>query len=102
MARSIDWTKVRERKLKNEAISAEIQKNQIRQDKYFKYKSNVQHEQQLLEQGIWPTGKHQGKKLSDLKEQYLIWAGLYLKSKHLRYAANNELIRRYHSGEIKL
>jgi hypothetical protein len=102
MARSLDWNKARERKLKGEAISADIQDRNARQDKYFKYKANVTYEKQLLEQGIWPTGKYKGKKLSELNENYLVWAGLNLKSKHTKYAANNELLRRYHSGEIKL
>jgi hypothetical protein len=102
MARSLDWNKLRERKLKGEAISADVQERSVRQDKYFKYKSNVNNEKQLLEQGIWPTGKHAGKKLSELSERYLVWAGLNLKSKHTKYAANKELLRRYHSGEIKI
>lgn len=102
MSRSLDWRKERERKLKGEAISAHIQEVQVRQDKYFKYKSNVNYEKQLLEQGIWPTGKYAGKKINELNENYLVWAGLHFKSKHLKYAANNELIRRYHAGQIKI
>ena len=102
MARSRNWQKAKEQTLVREAIAADKQAAGARQDKYFKYKSDVNLQKQLLEQGIWPTGKHQGKKLSNLAEGYLVWAGLNHKSKHLKYAANNELLRRYNAGQIKL
>ena len=102
MARRLDWTKARADTIKREIISSQAVEVGSKQDKYFKYKSNVTTEKKLLEQNIWPTGKHAGKKLSELSEKYLVWAGLNLKSKHMKYAANNELLRRYRSGEIKL
>ena len=102
MARSRNWDKARERTLKGEAIAAEKLKSGAKQDKYFKYKSDVQKQKNLLEQGIWPTGKHAGKKLSELDERYLVWAGLNLQTKHLKHAANNELLKRYNSGQIKI
>lgn len=102
MARSIDWSKARQKKLKREAVSLDAQERSVRQDKYFKYKSNINNEKKLLAKGTWPTGKHAGKKLSELSERYLVWAGLNLKSKHMKYAANTELLRRYHTGQIKL
>ena len=102
MARNLDWNKAREKTLQGEAISTEMQERGARQDKYFKYKLDVDTQKKLLDQGIWPTGKHAGKKLSELNERYLVWAGLKLKSKHMKYAANNELLRRYNIGQIKL
>jgi len=101
MARKLDWTKARADTIKAEIVASQIQEVNSRQDKYYKYKSDVTVQKQLLEKGTWPTGKHKGKKLSELSESYLVWAGLNHKSKHLKYAANNELLRRYHSGEIK-
>ena len=102
MARRLNWTKARADTIKGELISSQVQEANASSDKYFKYKSDVATQHKLLKEGIWPTGKHTGTKISKLSERYLIWAGLNLKSKHMRYAANNELLRRYHSGEIKL
>ena len=102
MARSLNWQKAKEKTLIGEAVAADKLAASARQDKYFNYKSDIDNQKKLLEQGIWPTGKHKGKKLSNLKESYLVWAGLNHKSKHLKHAANNELLRRYHAGQIKL
>ena len=102
MAKRLDWTKARADTIKGERMASQIQEVDSRQDKYYKYKNDVETQKKLLEQGIWPTGKHAGKKLSELSENYLVWAGLKLKSKHMKYAANNELLRRYNTGQIKL
>jgi hypothetical protein len=102
MARRLNWNKARADTLKGELISSQVQEVSANQDTYYNYKSNIHTEKKLIEQGIWPSGKYQGKKISELSEQYLVYAGKNFKTKHLRYAANNELLRRYHSGEIKL
>jgi hypothetical protein len=62
----------------------------------------IKKQKQLLSKGIWPSGKHSGKHIQALDKKYLIWAGINLKSRHMKQAANAELIRRYHSGEIKI
>jgi len=102
MARKLNWTKARSDTIKSELISSQLHESNANSDKYFKFKANVTTQHKLLEEGIWPTGKHTGTKISKLSEKYLVWAGLNLKSKHIKYAANKELLRRYHSGEIKL
>ena len=102
MSRSLDWKKAKDSKIAGEAIAAERHEASARQDKYFNYKQNVSNEIKLVEQGIWPTGKHAGTKIKDLTEKYLVWAGLNLKSKHLKHAANNELIRRYNAGQLSI
>jgi hypothetical protein len=98
----LNWQKLeKQSKLESEQNHDRAQAQQ-NSEKYYNYKHSVKKQKELLEQGIWPTGRHQGIKLSNLNEKYLIWAGQNLKSKHMKYAANNELIRRYHAGEIKL
>jgi hypothetical protein len=79
-------------------INLSADKKTIRTDKYFIHKGK----QKTLNSGIWPTGKHSGTPVNKLPEHYLIWAGQYLHIKHLKHQANKELIRRYHSGEIKI
>lgn len=98
----LNWEKLHKQSKLETEQSQNIAQAQQNSEKYYNYKYQVEKQKQLLEKGIWPTGKHQGKKLSELSEKYLVWAGLNLKSKHMKYAANNELLRRYHSGEIKL
>jgi len=102
MAKKLDWSKARADKLTGELISSQAQTANANSDKYYKYKSDIEIQTQLLKQGIWPTGKHQGTIIADLPVDYLIWAGQKLKSKHMKHAANNELLRRYHSGIIKI
>jgi len=68
----------------------------LRADKYFTHKGR----QKTLKSGIWPTGKYKGIPVSELPEQYLIWAGQNLKIDYLRHQANKELIHRYHTGKI--
>ena len=64
-------------------------------------KSNKQINNKLLQDGIWPVGKHKNTQINQLPEKYLIWAGQNLKYKDLaltsalRVAANNELLHRY-------
>lgn len=98
----LNWEKLHKQSKLETEQSQNIAQAQQNSEKYYNYKHQVEKQKKLLEQGIWPTGKHQGKKLSELSESYLVWAGLKLKSKHMKYAANNELLRRYHAGQIKL
>lgn len=102
MARNTDWQKVQIQGKVFKDQAADKQKAQANSDKYYKYKSDVQAQAHLLKQGTWPTGKHAGTIIADLPVDYLIWAGKELKSKHMKQAANNELLRRYHSGIIKI
>ena len=60
MAKKLDWSKARADKLKSELISSQTQTSNANSDKYYKYKSDIETQIQLLKQGIWPTGKHQG------------------------------------------
>ena len=104
MAKRIDWGKSRADTLRRELIREEAQEAQANSDKWFNFKSKEKNHIKLIEKGICPIGNHKGKQISKLDEKYLIWAGKTLDglNKHCRYAANTELLRRYHSGEIKL
>ena len=102
MARNTDWHKVQTQGKVFKDQTADKQKAQANSDKYYKYKSDIQTQIQILQQGTWPTGKHAGTIIADLPVDYLIWAGKELKSKHMKQAANNELLKRYHSGIIKI
>lgn len=98
----IDWEKYRKKIDKRPIIDSKKEK------KVLEVKKSKENILSLLDDGIWPVGKHKGTKIKHLSEKYLIWAGLNLEYKNLtlksalRQAANNELLRRYHSGEIKL
>lgn len=98
----LNWEKLHKQSKLETEQQQDIAQAQQNSEKYYNYKYQVKQQTKLLEQGIWPTGKHAGKKISELSERYLVWAGLNLKSKHMKYAANNELLRRYHAGQIKL
>ncbi len=102
MARNTDWHKIQTQGKMFNDQKADKQKAQSSSDKYYRYKSDVQAQKNLLKQGTWPTGKHSGTIIADLPVDYLIWAGTKLKSKHMKQAANNELLKRYYSGIIKI
>lgn len=96
MVRRMDWEKAKRIENSETGIDPDAQ------DRYFNVKSSINTDLKIIKNGIWPSGKHAGKQINQLPEQYLIYAGKNFKTKHLKHAANNELIRRFNTGEIKI
>ena len=95
MAR-LDWQKVYH---KSQAeVNSTPEEKDIKADLYYKHKQF----KKTLKTGIWPSGKHSGTRVNELPVNYLIWAGQHLHINYLKQQANNELLRRYYTGEIKL
>lgn len=83
---SLNWGKNRQNKKIQEQLSNDIRRKQERSD--FRI---------FLEKGLWPIkGKHKGKVISDLDENYLKWIRSNLKGIPKKLAAK-ELRRRQKS-----
>ena len=101
MARRFDHNKVNKQK----AASSYDNYDHGPSDKYLKFvqvREYYQTIEEQLEKNIWPgKGKHFGKQIHTLTNDYLIWAGQHHPNKKLLQAANRELIRRHEIGFIK-